>query len=121
MKNERVENEDQMGMIERNPIENYKTAMEKKNETEQNMARRNSRFSSNRHDDELELSDIPMFRRVDNISQEKLDRMRYRQNKKPFLFYPEDQYKIYWDLFITVILLASCIITPWRIAFSDIK
>jgi hypothetical protein len=47
--------------------------------------------------------------------------MRYRQNKKPYLFYPEDQYKVYWDLFITMILLISCLITPWRIAFADLK
>ena len=42
-------------------------------------------------------------------------------NKKPFLIYPEDQKKIYWDLFITMVLLISCIITPWRIGFVDSK
>lgn len=62
-----------------------------------------------------------IIRQTENISQDKLDRMRFRQNKRALLFYPEDQYKIYWDLFITFILLASCLITPWRIAFSDLK
>ena len=45
--------------------------------------------------------------------------MRYRTNKKPYLFYPEDKHKVNWDLFITLILLTSCIITPWRIAFGE--
>ena len=64
---------------------------------------------------------MPDWNDGDNVSKEKLDRMRYRQNKKPFLFYPEDQNKVYWDLFITMILLLSCIVTPWRIAFADLK
>lgn len=46
--------------------------------------------------------------------------MRYRNNKKKFLLYPEDQPKVYWDLFITSILLISCLITPFRIAFGEI-
>lgn len=37
------------------------------------------------------------------------------------MFYPEDQHKVYWDLFITGILLVSCIVTPWRIAFADLS
>ena len=37
------------------------------------------------------------------------------------MFYPEDQFKTYWDLFITFILLISCLITPWRIAFGELE
>ena len=48
-------------------------------------------------------------------------RMRTRNNKKKWLFYPEDKGKQYWDLFITMILLTSCLTTPFRIAFGEIK
>ena len=36
-----------------------------------------------------------------------------------FILYPEDVTKTNWDLFITLILLISCIITPLRIAFGE--
>ena len=42
-----------------------------------------------------------------------------RSNKKDWLFYPEDSVKANWDLFITIILLYTCIATPARMAFSD--
>ena len=51
----------------------------------------------------------------------RVERMRYRENKQPFVFYPEDRFKSYWDLFITLILLISCLITPWRIAFGELE
>ena len=34
------------------------------------------------------------------------------------MFYPEDSLKANWDLFITVILVYTCIATPARIAFT---
>ena len=34
------------------------------------------------------------------------------------MFYPEDKSKGYWDLFITVVLLWTCIVTPARLAFD---
>lgn len=46
--------------------------------------------------------------------------MRTREKKKDYLLYPEDYSKQYWDLFITLVLLSSCIITPYRIAFGEI-
>lgn len=52
---------------------------------------------------------------------EKLERVKYREYKKPWLIYPENTLKVNWDLFITSILLASCIITPYRIAFGEIQ
>lgn len=55
-----------------------------------------------------------------STSQEAFDKMRHRSNKKALLFYPEDQNKNYWDLSITLVLLISCMITPWRIAFGDL-
>lgn len=35
------------------------------------------------------------------------------------MFYPEDASKGNWDLFITIVLLWTCIATPARIAFDD--
>ena len=35
------------------------------------------------------------------------------------MIYPEDDYKVNWDLFITIVLLFTCIETPLRVAFND--
>lgn len=71
--------------------------------------------------DENELDEnVPMNRKNSRIQDKgKNDRMRFRQKKNASLFYPEDQSKVSWDLFITLILLISCILTPYRIAFSN--
>ena len=51
---------------------------------------------------------------------ERVERMRFRKHKKgSWLLYPEDQNKVSWDLFITFILMISCILTPYNIAFID--
>lgn len=47
--------------------------------------------------------------------------MSHRRNKKTWLLYPEDDSKAIWDLFITFVLLASCLITPFNIAFGAIE
>ena len=51
------------------------------------------------------------------IEKEKIERMRHRENKKKFMLYPEDAITDNWQLFITMILLITCIIVPFRIAF----
>ena len=51
----------------------------------------------------------------------KLERMRHRNERKMYLMYPEDRIKQTWDMFITLILLVSCMLTPYRIAFGDIE
>lgn len=45
--------------------------------------------------------------------------MRHREDRKAYLFYPEDEWKANWDLFITLILLFTCVATPANIAFKD--
>ena len=42
-----------------------------------------------------------------------------RLHKTPYLFYPENEGKAFWDLFMTVVLLTSCVLTPLDIAFSE--
>ena len=56
-----------------------------------------------------------------NKDKEKIERMRARDHKVPCLLYPEDPAKENWDLFITLILLISCALTPYRIAFGEIE
>ena len=46
-------------------------------------------------------------------------RMTMRDNRKGWIFYPEDRMKSWWDLIITLVLLVTCIETPYDIAFSD--
>ena len=51
----------------------------------------------------------------------KYERMRHRDSRAEWMFYPEDNIKMYWDLYINLILLISCLITPFRIAFGEIE
>lgn len=42
------------------------------------------------------------------------------ENRKRFLFYPTDTLKVMvWDLLISLILLLTCFVTPFNLAFSD--
>ena len=34
-----------------------------------------------------------------------------------FIIYPHHRPKAYWDIFITFVLLVTCIVTPYDIAF----
>ena len=45
--------------------------------------------------------------------------MRHRENKKKYIFYPEDSWVDYWQMFITLALIFACIVTPYRIAFVE--
>lgn len=40
------------------------------------------------------------------------------QQVKNCLFYPANKYKAWWDLFMTFVLLATCVLTPYNIAFQ---
>ena len=46
--------------------------------------------------------------------------MTTRKVRRPWLFYPEDESKARWDIFLTFVLLLSCFITPYRIAFGEL-
>ena len=55
----------------------------------------------------------------EDIPKQVRKRKRRRDNRKPYMLYPEDDFKNNWDLFITVILLLTCVVTPIRIAFYE--
>ena len=44
--------------------------------------------------------------------------MTERKNQKPWIIYPENRYKGIWDLFMTLVLIITCIQTPLDIAFD---
>lgn len=46
--------------------------------------------------------------------------MFIREKRIKWMFYPEDGFKIFWDLFIMLVIVFSCIIIPIRIAFGGI-
>lgn len=75
------------------------------------------------HDLELAQDSLPTIdsKYSKNVSQQKLNRMRYRKNKVKYLFYPEDSFKSHWDLLISLILIASSTITPLHIAFAGLE
>lgn len=45
--------------------------------------------------------------------------MTSRENTVAYLFYPEYKFKAYWDLFMTLILIITCMLTPLNIAFTN--
>lgn len=77
--------------------------------------------SSTKLDDELLLDSRPNIDKseINEKNKQKIIRMYERKEKKMFLLYPEDPGKKYWDFYITIILLISCVITPLRIAFAE--
>lgn len=38
--------------------------------------------------------------------------------RKPWIIYPEDKFKTIWDIIQSVVLLLSCILTPFNLAFA---
>jgi hypothetical protein len=66
----------------------------------------------------LEKQVKTMFDKKDQTLSEKKERMTFRKDKKSWLVYPEDRFKNAWDLFMTIILLIACIMTPLDIAFT---
>ena len=42
-----------------------------------------------------------------------------RNNRKCCIVYPEDSWKDNWDLIVSVILIFTCVITPFRLAFVE--
>ena len=40
-----------------------------------------------------------------------------KKNLKRCMIYPEEKFKKYWDLFITIVLVFSCIEIPYNLAF----
>jgi hypothetical protein len=45
--------------------------------------------------------------------------MTNREDKKFLIIYPEDSFKGYWDMYITLVLMITCVTTPMDIAFSE--
>lgn len=43
--------------------------------------------------------------------------MSKRENRVILMFYPEDDFKANWDLLLTLLLVITCILTPYTIAF----
>ena len=43
--------------------------------------------------------------------------MKTKENLKRFMIYPEEKFKKYWDLYITIVLVFSCIEIPYNLAF----
>jgi hypothetical protein len=42
------------------------------------------------------------------------------EDKKRFMVYPGNNYKeLYWDIFQSILLLTTCVLTPFTLAFSD--
>lgn len=55
----------------------------------------------------------------DSIDIQREYEMKNHLNMKPYLIYPENKAKDNWDLFMTFVLLLTCVKTPYDIAFPS--
>ena len=71
-------------------------------------------------DDNLDEEALPSLSNVNltKVSEEKIKKMTEREFRVEGILYPEDVAKTRWDVFLTIILISTCIITPYRIAFG---
>jgi hypothetical protein len=46
---------------------------------------------------------------AEGISKERLDRMTRRENRNTSIIYPENKAKGIWDLFMTLVLVVTCV------------
>ena len=53
-----------------------------------------------------------------SMVRKKVKRMRKREVRKIMMIYPEDEWKGNWDLFVTMILIFTCLTTPYLISFD---
>jgi len=65
----------------------------------------------------LKIKRTDAKRKKAEILKKKVERMTSRNNQKVCLIYPENRFKSWWDLFMTLVLLITCIATPYTIAF----
>ena len=45
----------------------------------------------------------------------------YKKTRKKFILYSDNKFKIIWDIIVSIILMAACIMTPVNLAFSDME
>lgn len=65
---------------------------------------------------DMDATEIPQV----EVVKKKMLRMKMRIERTPYLIYPEDAFSSSWELWITIILLYTCMATPYRIAFVQV-
>ena len=69
------------------------------------------------YENDVIVDDTPISKSFKSKNNEKFQRMIHREQRRPYMFYPEDVDKANWDLFMTVVLVYTCVATPSQIAF----
>jgi hypothetical protein len=69
-------------------------------------------------DDVLKMGETEAGKR--GIDKRHYERMTNRGNQKKCIIYPENKHKSIWDLFMTIVLIMTCVMTPLSIAFNDL-
>tara|TARA_B110000285_G_C15000451_1_gene551158 strand:- start:293 stop:625 length:333 start_codon:yes stop_codon:yes gene_type:complete len=69
------------------------------------------------YENDVIADDLPQAKSIKKKNNEKYKRMVHREVRKPWMFYPEDGSKANWDLFMTIVLVYTCVATPAQIAF----
>ena len=54
----------------------------------------------------------------DNLKKGKNVGRMMRKDEVAFLIYPENRLKSKWDIFMTLVLILSCLTTPFLLAFT---
>lgn len=75
-----------------------------------------SKYNDNSSDDIFDEDFIPHNY---NDDEDGVKNTSEYKKRKPYLIYPDDTKKQYWDMVVTLALLISFVITPLNIAFAE--
>ena len=68
-------------------------------------------------DDEDDFQDIATFK--EDMKSRNFCFRKRTDEQQTFLIYPEDHFKRNWDIFIAIVLVFSCLVTPYRVALIE--
>lgn len=60
---------------------------------------------------------IPCYSDDDPDEEEEDVEVFIREDRKTCMIYPEDDWKSHWDMLVSCVLIFTCAVTPFRLAF----
>jgi hypothetical protein len=67
----------------------------------------------------LKLGEIRKKSKKGDITATHITRLRHLKKYNPWVLLPDDLFRMYWEIFITALLIYTFIMTPYRLAFSE--
>lgn len=100
----------------------FKTASVKKHEDSVKLEA-HAIATGHRHDDLHECSELSIDSDIALPGESKqstaLCFVKRKKGQNRFMFYPDDPFKDMWDMLIALILIFTCLVTPYRLALVE--